>query len=215
LKWHLYDDFHDVVAGRTGGHPLVRPRGWDLVTFIGGKVTFFSLAFLVPMLLHPVWTVVGFYTAASFVTGLTLSIVFELAHCVEEAAFPLPREGSGRMQATWSEHQVQSTVDFARRRRLFSWFAGGLNYQVEHHLFPRICHVHYAAIAPVVEQTCADFGVRYVAHETLLAGLASHFRWLRRMGKAAPVSENVPPNAKGNGTGLGAGTDSTTQIGTS
>ena len=81
-------------------------------------------------------------------------------------------------------HQVEATVDFARGSRLLSWFIGGLNFQIEHHLFPQICHVHYPALSLLVEQTCKEYGLSYVTHETFLAGAASHFRWLRRMGIA-------------------------------
>ena len=187
IKWQVYDDFHKVVTGRIGGHRLARPKGWDLVTFVAGKVVFFTLALVIPLLLHPVWVVLLSYLVASFVQGLVLSVVFQLAHCVEEAGFPLPREDTGRMEAAWAVHQVETTVDFAPRNRLLSWFIGGLNFQIEHHLFPRICHVHYPALAPLVEETCREFGLRYLAQQSLLAGVASHFRWLRRMGKAGPV----------------------------
>ena len=88
----------------------------------------------------------------------------------------------GRMETGWAVHQVETTVDLARGSRLLSWVVGGLNFQIEHHLFPRICHVHYPALSRLVQATCAEFGVRYVAHHTLLAVVASHFRWLRRMG---------------------------------
>jgi len=108
---------------------------------------------------------------------------------VEEATFPLPRQDTGRMETAWAVHQVQATVDFARGNRLLSWFIGGLNFQIEHHLFPRICHVHYPAIAPLVEQTCREFGLGYVAHRTFLAGVGSHFRWLRRMGMPTTTLE--------------------------
>jgi linoleoyl-CoA desaturase len=181
-KWQVYDDFRDVFTGRSGEHRLARPKGWDLITFIGGKLVFFSLALVIPWLLHPIWTVVLFYGVASFVQGVVLSIVFQLAHCVEEAAFPLPRQDTARMETAWAVHQVETTVDFGRDNRLLTWFIGGLNFQIEHHLFPRICHIHYPALAPLVKETCGEFGVRYAAHETLMAAVASHFRWLRRMG---------------------------------
>ncbi len=138
--------------------------------------------------MHSWWAVLLFYLAASFVQGVTLSVVFQLAHCVEGAAFPLPRPDTGRMAAGWAEHQVESTVDFARGNRLLAWFIGGLNFQIEHHLFPRICHVHYAAIAPLVETTCEDFGLIYAAHDTFRTGIASHYRWLRRMGSSSTTS---------------------------
>ncbi len=190
IKWHLYDDFHDVLTGRIGQHRFARPRGRDLVTLLGGKALFFALAFGVPLLLHPWWSVLAFYGVASFVEGVALSVVFQLAHCVEEAEFPLPRPDTGRMATAWAEHQVQTTVDFAPRNRLLSWFIGGLNFQIEHHLFPQICHVHYPALAPLVQQTCREFGLRYTANPTFRAGVASHFRWLRRMARPDAVRDS-------------------------
>jgi linoleoyl-CoA desaturase len=184
VKWHLYDDFHDVIVGQTAGHRFPRPRGWDLVTFIGGKALFFSLAFGIPMLLHPWWCVLALYGIASMVQGITLSVVFQMAHCVEQAAFPQPVPGTSRIENSWAVHQVDTTVDFAPRSRLLAWLVGGLNFQIEHHLFPQICHVHYPALSKLVQETCREFGLRYKAYETFLAGIASHYRWLRRMGMA-------------------------------
>jgi linoleoyl-CoA desaturase len=148
---------------------------------------------VIPLLLHSVWAVLAFYVGVAFVQGLALSIVFQLAHCVEDAAFPMPAAETGRMTDSWAVHQVQTTVNYARGNRLLSWYVGGLNYQIEHHLFPRICHLHYAAISPLVEQTCREFGVRYVAHATFWGGLASHFRWLRRMGLPEDAGLGVSP----------------------
>ena len=86
------------------------------------------------------------------------------------------------MENAWAVHQVETTVNFARRSKIESWLLGGLNFQIEHHLFPRVCHVNYPAISNLVEQTCREFGVRYGEHTSFRAGLSSHFRWLRRMG---------------------------------
>lgn len=185
MKWQLYDDFRDVATARIGGHIFPRPRGWDLVTFIGGKLAFFSLAFAIPLSLHSAWFVLSHYLVASLAQGVLLSVVFQLAHCAEEAAFPLPTRDTCRMESAWATHQVESTVDFAQDNRLLSFVIGGLNFQIEHHLFPRVCHLHYRAIAPLVEETCREFGVRYTAQATLWAGIQSHFRWLRQMGLPA------------------------------
>jgi linoleoyl-CoA desaturase len=99
------------------------------------------------------------------------------------------------MDCAWAEHQVQTTVDFAPRNRLLTWFVGGLNFQIEHHLFPQICHIHYPAIAPLVQQTCRDFGLTYSTQKSLRAGIASHFRWLRQMGRPASLAEATLPGA--------------------
>lgn len=187
IKWQWVDDFKDVLVGRIGEHPLQRPKGWDLVQFVGGKVAFFSFVFVLPVFFHSFWVVLGAYVLASFAQGLVLSTVFQLAHCVEEAEFPTPQPETGQIESSWAAHQVETTVGFAPRNKLLSWFVGGLNFQLEHHLFPQICHIHYAAIAPLVEQTCKEFGLRYRVNRTFLAGVASHFRWLRQMGRPVPA----------------------------
>lgn len=192
IKWHFYDDFYTVAIARIGGHKIPRPRGRDLLVFIAGKVAFFSMAFAIPMLLHPWWAVICVYAIAAFVSGVVLSVVFQLAHCVGEADFPVPvpgPEGSERMQTDWAVHQVQTTVDFARRNRFLCWLLGGLNFQVEHHLFSRICHIHYPALSKLVEETCHEFGIRYAAHKTFWSALASHARWVTLMGRPIPVTE--------------------------
>jgi linoleoyl-CoA desaturase len=177
VKWQLVDDFATVVRGSMSGRPFPRPRGEELVVFLGGKLAFFFLAFGLPLLLHPVWAVVGTYLLVSAVAGLTLSVVFQLAHCVPEAE-------TGPDLGSWAARQVQSSVDFARDSRLLSWYVGGLNLQIEHHLFPQISHLRYAGMAPIVEATSREFGVRYTAHPTFAAALAAHFRQLRALGRA-------------------------------
>lgn len=182
IKWQVYDDFRDVLKGQIAGYPVPMTKGWNALLFFGGKILFFSLALVLPMFLHPVIDVLLLYVLTSFVEGVTLSVVFQLAHCVEEANFPMPQADTGRIESAWAVHQVETTVDFGRTNRLLTWYVGGLNYQIEHHLFPRICHIHYPAISGIVERTSCEFGVRYIAHKTFSQAVASHYRWLRRMG---------------------------------
>jgi linoleoyl-CoA desaturase len=194
IKWHFVDDFYNIATGRIGGHKIPRPKGKDLLVFIGGKVVFFSLAFAIPMLLHPVWAVLVVYAIAAFVSGVVLSVVFQLAHCVEEAEFPMPvtdEHGAQRMPTDWAIHQVQTTVDFARRSRILSWLLGGLNFQIEHHLFSRICHIHYPALSKLVEEVCHEFGVRYSEHKTFLSALLSHYRHLALMGRPSVTADSA------------------------
>jgi linoleoyl-CoA desaturase len=194
VKWHFYDDFVKLMVPKEGQHRIPRPRGWDLLAFVGFKLWFFTMAFVVPLCLHPWWGVLGVYLLAAFTAGIVLSVVFQLAHCVEEAEFPEPNPTTGHMTQPWAEHQLETTVDFAQRSRLACWLLGGLNFQIEHHLFPLICHVNYPALAPVVEQTCREFGVPYRVNPTFWSGMASHFRWLRRMGRD-DGHVGVPPTA--------------------
>ena len=185
--WHLYGDFRDVIVGQIGPHRIPRPKGWDLAVFILGKAVSIGLLLGIPMLVHSWWVVVTFYMVTTVVVGVTLTVVFQLAHCVGEAEFPAPIDGGRRMEDAWAVHQVHTTVDFARTSRTLCWLLGGLNFQVVHHLFPRTCHIHYPALSRIVESVCTEFGVRYSAHRSFLAGVISHFRWLRRLGRPQPV----------------------------
>ena len=190
IKWHLFDDFYSVAIGKIGAHRIPRPRGKDLLVFIGGKLAFFTMAFAIPMLLHPWYSVLAVYGITAFVSGVVLSIVFQLAHCVEEAEFPAPvvmPDGKELMEAHWAVHRVQTTVDFARRNRVLSWFLGGLNFQIEHHLLSKICHVHYRELSVIVEEVCNEFGIRYAAQKTFFSAVASHARWIWRMGQPTPA----------------------------
>jgi linoleoyl-CoA desaturase len=189
LKWHLYDDFRLALTGRMAQHIVPRPHGSQWLVFFGGKLVFLSLAFALPLALHPLWAVAATYAVTGVSLGIVLAVVFQLAHCVEHADFPT-EQGSGRMETPWAVHQVETSVDFARDSRAASWLLGGLNFQIEHHLFARMCHVNYPAIAPVVEQACREFGVQYKHNRTLLSALRSHYRWLRAMGRPplAPVA---------------------------
>jgi len=191
IEWHFVTDFRKIITGRISRHRFPRPKGWDLAALIGGKAVFFTVAFVIPLLYHPLWAVALFYGIWAIVLGLTLAVVFQLAHCVEQAEFPVPRRDTGCIDRPWAVHQVETTVDFARGNRAVAWLLGGLNFQVEHHLFPRICHVHYPRISALVEEACREFGVRYSEHRTLGAGLASHFRHLASLGRPAraPLSD--------------------------
>jgi linoleoyl-CoA desaturase len=181
LKWQLYDDFWEIGSGKIRGRDYPRPRGWALVTFIAGKIVFLFLAFGLPLLLHPLPTIILYFGITSIVMGLSLAVIFQLAHAVEQADFPLPSKETGRIEKPWSVSQVESTVDFARRSRTLAWFLGGINFQIEHHLFARVCHIHYPAISKIVEGACKDFGIRYAEHRTFWSGVVAHFRWLKRM----------------------------------
>jgi linoleoyl-CoA desaturase len=185
LKWQLIDDFEVLRTEHLASLKVPRPRGARLLGFLAGKAFFLGWAFIIPMLLHPFWHVLLAYVATVAVLGLMLGVVFQLAHCVEEAEFP---RAQPLLERSWAVHQVETTVDFAQGNRLLSWYVGGLNFQIEHHLFPTVCHVHYRALSEIVRATCLTHGVRYREHRTFAAGIASHARWMKRMG-------NVPATA--------------------
>jgi linoleoyl-CoA desaturase len=186
-KWNLYDDFVALARGHIGGHPFPRPRGADLALLVSGKIAFFSLAFVLPSFFHPFPRVLLFYGIVSAVQGLVLSVVFQLAHSIEETESFSLRDAGAALDREWAVHQIETTADFGRHNRLLTWYVGGLNHQVEHHLFPRISHVHLPGIAKIVEELCRERGVRYRAHPTMWGAVLSHHRWMRSLG-AVPRS---------------------------
>lgn len=190
MKWHFYDDFRDLVSGRIGELSYPRPRGWDLVALIGGKLVFFTLAFGIPLMLHSFAHVAIFYAIVTAVTGVTLSVVFQLAHCVDAANFVEPVAGSDEIENAWAVHQAESSVNFARDSRIAAWYLGGLNFQIEHHLLPGICHVNYPALSPVVKQVCNEFGVRYAEYPSFARGVAAHYRWLKQLGLPEKIRQD-------------------------
>ena len=154
-----------------------------LVVFIGLPILITSLAW---------WEVLLGFLVMHFVTGVILGVVFQLAHVVEGAQQPLPDE-NGVIHADWAAHEVMTTANFARNNRLLNWYIGGLNFQIEHHLFPHICHIHYSSIAPIVERTAVEHGLVYNMKPTLRAAVMSHVRRLRELGRP----ELVPVTVKG------------------
>jgi linoleoyl-CoA desaturase len=186
LRWFFFDDFRDLAAGRIGDQRFPRPRGWALAGLFLGKALFLAWAVVLPVALHPTWWLLPVALLTVGTLGLTLATVFQLAHAVGEAEFVAP---TGAPLATdWATHQVTTTVDFARGNALLGWYLGGLNFQVVHHLFPRVSHVHYRALAPLVEAACRDQGVPYRAWPDLRSALAANVRWLRRMGLPAAAA---------------------------
>lgn len=185
-KWALYDDFKALARGRIGSQPLPRPGALDLALLLAGKAAHVAWTFAIPLAVgHPFGRVLGYYAIFAVVTGVCISVVFQLAHCVEEAAFlPVP-SGGGRVERPWAEHQLATTVDFAPRNPVLTWYLGGLNFQVEHHLFPHVSHVHYASLAPLVRETCAAHGVEHRSHPGFFGALRSHVRHLQRLGRPA------------------------------
>jgi linoleoyl-CoA desaturase len=185
VKWQWMDDFRDVIVGKVGSRDIPRPRGLELLLFVVGKLAWLALFLVIPMTRHSLGAVIAGYFAVNVMLGVIVAVVFQMAHTVEEADFVPPPPGAPeeRIQNEWAAHQVETTVDFARGNRFWTWYLGGLNYQIEHHLFPSVSHIHYPAIAPIVEQTCREHGVAYHAHPTLRAAMGSHFRWLRTMSR--------------------------------
>lgn len=156
------------------------------------KAFYISVMLIMPTLLFsiPLFIVIWGFVVMHFVAAIILSVVFQLAHTVEGASHPLPDE-FGNIENSWAIHQMNTTVNFAPHNKWISWYVGGLNFQVEHHLFPRICHVHYPAIAPIVKKTAEEFGIPYLENPTFGKALESHLNTLKRFGKLPNPNEVI------------------------
>ncbi|HET7046472.1 MAG TPA: acyl-CoA desaturase [Gaiellaceae bacterium] len=182
LRWQTLGDLAALRRGRIGNSAVRIPRRWDLAGLLAGKLLFVGWAIVVPLLVFPWWLAVGGYVAFAGIMGLVTAVTFQLAHCVEEAEFSAPEELLAEKRV-WAVHEVETTVDFCPRNPVLTWALGGLNFQIEHHLFPRVPHTHYPRIAEIVRRNCARHGIRYTVHPSLYSALRSHYRHLRTLGR--------------------------------
>ena len=182
LRWQTIGDLAAFRRGSVGESALRIPRGWALGGVVAGKAFFITWALVIPMLVYPWYAVIGAYIGFTMLTSLVMATTFQLAHCVEEASFASPDELRGERRL-WAVHEVETTVDFCPRNPVLTWMLGGLNFQIEHHLFPRVPHTHYPKIAEIVRRNCIKHGVRYSFHPSLGGALRSHFLHLRTMGR--------------------------------
>lgn len=181
--WIFFTDYKKYFTGKVGSVPIQKHDAKHHISFWFFKV-FHLLAFLVlPIYMVGFWPwFVGFLIYGLF-TGIILSIVFQLAHTVIEAKFPQPLMPENKIENEWAIHQLQTTANFATKNKLISWLVGGLNFQIEHHLFPLISHVHYPEISRIIKQTCAEYNVPYVEHPNMRSAIVSHVKYLRYLGK--------------------------------
>ncbi len=188
LHWQTIGDLWSLYRGGYGKSTLRFPSGWARVGWLGGKAFFVAWAIVVPLLVYPWWVVAATYVGLSMLMSVVVATTFQLAHCVEEASFASAGDlVSGNRD--WAVHQVETTVDFCPRNKVLTWALGGLNYQIEHHLFPRLPHTVYPVIAPIVERNCERHGVRYAVQPSLRVAVRSHFRHLRELGRAGLGAE--------------------------
>ncbi|EON75160.1 Linoleoyl-CoA desaturase [Lunatimonas lonarensis] len=182
LYWVFVTDYKKYISRKVGSI-AIKPMTWkEHVSFWGYKAIHALLFLVLPIytLGFNTW-IVGFLVF-SIATGIFLSLVFQLAHSLEETTFPLPDQGTNQLENDWAVHQLRTTANFATSNKILSWLVGGLNFQVEHHLFPNISHVHYYEISKIIKATCAEFGVPYLEHPKMRLAIASHVNHLRNLG---------------------------------
>ncbi len=182
IEWFFIKDFVQFFTLRMSPHrtiPAMSPV--EKCEFWASKLTYFALFVALPFAVMPAWRACLVLVVFHFTFGLTLTLIFNLAHLVEPAAFPVPEQGSAKIGEEWAAHQMRTTTNFAGRNALCNWFSGGLNHQIEHHLFPLVSHTLYAEISGVVRQTAEEFKLPYLELETYRDALASHFRLLKTL----------------------------------
>ena len=179
----FFMDYIKYFSKKIYTTPLKRMDAKEHSIFWGGKIFFILFYIVIPIVLigWKAW-LIGFLIS-QFTLGLTLAIVFQLAHVVEHAEFESAGVDPVKIENEWAIHQVKTTANFAFSNKLITWFVGGLNYQIEHHLFPRISHIHYPAISKIVRETCEQFDLNYIYFPTTRAAVASHVRFMNQMGQ--------------------------------
>lgn len=183
IYWIFVTDYKKYFSGKIGSTPLRKMtlKEHFFFWFYKAAHAFIFVALPIYMVGFMPW-LIGFL-CMGMVAGFVLSIVFQLAHTVEHTHFPLPDEATGKMEDEWAIHQVKTTANFATRNKLVCWLVGGLNFQIEHHLFPKISHVHYPAISKIIRKVCADYGIPYIEYPKVRLAVLSHVSYLRQLGR--------------------------------
>jgi linoleoyl-CoA desaturase len=190
IWWVFFTDYKKYFQRRIGSTPLTKMKTSEHISFWGFKLlhAFIFMAIPIYTLGFSTW-LIGFIIYGCF-AGFVLSIVFQLAHTVEDTHFPQASAITGKMEDEWALHQLKTTANFATRNRLISWWVGGLNFQVEHHLFPRISHVHYPAISKIIKKACQDFGFPYIEYPKMRLAVASHLHHLKNLSRKTRVNNS-------------------------
>lgn len=185
FNWAITTDFKQMrnyIKRKLSYGEFPSPvRLWT--TLVITKAIYFSIWLVIPMILGIVWweVLIGFFVM-HYTAGLILSIVFQLAHVVDETTNPTPNE-EGEIENTWAVHQLFTTTNFAPKNWIVNWYTGGLNHQIEHHIFPNISHIHYGKIAEIVKQTANECNLPYYEYKTMTSAVIAHFKHLKELGQ--------------------------------
>ncbi len=185
LSWMTIKEFIQIVKFYKRGYIKTR-RSFivELIKLIGWKVIYYSYMILIPMFVLPfndIWVVAGFLFM-HLVSGIIISLVFQTAHVMPEVNF-IRTDSEMKINNNWMVHQMETTCNYAPNNRFFTWFAGGLNFQIEHHLFTNISHIHYRDISSIVIETAEEFGIKYHQHSSFLRAVWAHLGMLKKLGR--------------------------------
>jgi len=195
IFWVFVKDFKYFFQKDLGPYKDKKHARSEWVNLWVSKAIYYGWSIVIPLLVLniPWWQFAIGYLVMHLTAGFILGVVFQLAHVVEGPEYPVP-DSAGKMEEAWLVHEMETTANFARRSKLVSWYVGGLNFQIEHHLFPKTCSVHYPAISTIVKDVADKYGVPYYEQPTVMSAVRSHLRMLRKFGPeawAARRSENL------------------------
>lgn len=185
LNWVFLKDYKFFFKKQIGPYENRRHPLKEWLLLFGGKAFYYTWSIVLPLMLLDLawWQFAIGFVAMHLTTGVVMSVIFQLAHVVEQTEHPQPIAGGRNMEHTWMVHELITTANFAMHNRLLSWYVGGLNFQIEHHLFPKICSVHYPAISKIVRETAQKYNIPYNYHNTLFGAVRSHWAMLKKNGQ--------------------------------
>lgn len=186
LSWAVMKDFKQLRGYQKRDEMPLKKQSYSRLyaKMLAGKLLYFGIFLVLPIIVLPIawyWTVL-FFIIAQFICGFILGVVFQTAHVMPTSRFPLPDE-TGKMPHDWATHQLMTTADYAPKNKFLSWYVGGLNFQIEHHLFPQISHVHYSKIAPVVQRIAQKYNIPYHVNRSFWTALVQHGKMLKKLGR--------------------------------
>ncbi len=186
LSWTITMDFKQMARYKENKKKYTQGRSVTSVAIelVISKIIYYLYILVLPIIFLPIpwYLVLVFYFMMHFICGLTLAVIFQTAHVMPTTEFPQP-DPEGHINRNWAIHQLMTTTDYAPKSRVLSWLIGGLNYQVVHHLFPAVCHVHYRKLAPIIRDTAAEYNIPYHVQPTFFAAVAEHYRMLKNLGR--------------------------------
>jgi linoleoyl-CoA desaturase len=189
LAWVFYEDFEKYFTRKVSLNSEKKNLNFKQHFIFWFSKVMYVIVYIVIPIICVGWLawLIGFMIVTT-VCGLTTSIVFQLAHVVEGTEFHSTENSQGRTKVEWAIHQIKTTANFATSSKCLHWLLGGLNFQIEHHLFPRISHVHYPVISRMVKEVCRDYDVVYNEYSSMLKAIASHISHLYRLGRLGRVA---------------------------
>jgi len=183
LSMVIFTDYQKFFSNSIGPYKMPKPTISEATLFFITKLLYFFYTLALPMFFNPILHVIGGFILVHLIIGLIMSVVFQLAHTIEENDFPVAKIPENIIENEWAIHQVETTANFSPKSHFANWYMGGLNFQIEHHLFAKISHVHYRKISSIVKNTCKEFDIRYTSYSNFLKSFFNHLKFLHEMGR--------------------------------